>query len=207
MINADQCPFGRDLQRYWDRRYDYFSRFSDGIKVDSEGLHTVMPEQAALQLAKLVPDSAIVLDGFCGVGGISIGMARSGKKVIAVDKNAERIEMARHNASIYDVENQITFLCGDFFSVIANIRADVLVLDPPWGWPRYQDISTFQLKHMQPDGNTLLQIALQYFNTILLRVPTIFDLTELGRFNINYVKHDDMLNDEVISATVLIRAL
>ena len=205
-MTVKQCPFGERLQRYWDRRYDYFSRFDEGIRIDDEGLHTVMPEKAALQQGILIPDAEVVLDGFCGVGGLAIAYARLGKKVIAVDNNVERLAMARNNSNVYGVTEQITFIHGDFFDVAPTVKADAVILDPPWGWPKERKMSLFHLYHFEPDGNKLLPFTLNYFDTLILRAPAIFDLSELDRFSdVNYVKHQDMLHDEVISLSILIR--
>ena len=61
-----------------------FHRFDEGIQLDAEGLHMVMPEEAALRQARLLPEVDTVLDGFCGVGGMAIAWARAGKRVIAI---------------------------------------------------------------------------------------------------------------------------
>lgn len=203
-MSACKCPFDVKLQRYWDKRYDYFQRFDEGIMIDADGLHTVMPEQTALEQAALFPDAETIVDGFCGVGGMAIAHARTGKKVIAIEANAERIAMAKHNANVYGVDDKITFIHGDFFDVAADVKADAILLDPSWGWPRYQAISRFQLQNLQPDGNKLLLFSLKHFEKILLRVPTIFDLSELDRFDVEYSVHPDRLHDEVISASILI---
>jgi len=204
MMTAKPCPFDSTLQRYWDKRYDYFTRFDDGILIDAEGLHTVMPEHAALAQALLIPEAKTVLDGFCGTGGMSIAHARMGKTVIAIEANAERIEMAKHNARIYGVLDKITFIHGDFFDISHNIKADAALLDPSWGWPRHQNISRFLLSHLQPDGDKLLRFTLKYFNKIILRVPNIFDMSELNRFDIEHRVHHDKLHSEVISTSIII---
>ena len=42
-----------------------------------------------------------VADLFCGCGGNAIAFARRGISVKAVDTNAARLQMAQHNARIY----------------------------------------------------------------------------------------------------------
>jgi len=44
-----------------------------------------------------------VLDGFCGAGGNLIQFAIHSKKVIGVDIDQKKIELAFHNACIYGV--------------------------------------------------------------------------------------------------------
>lgn len=196
------CPFGEKLQRYWARRYDYFQRFDEGIQLDSEGLHTVMPEAAALMLADRL-EAEIVLDGFCGVGGISIALARQGKRVIAVELDPHRLAMARHNASIYGVDEQITFIQGDFFEVAPTVTAAAVVLDPPWGWPRLRFDRPFLLEDFTPHGLELINFSLQYFPNLLLRAPRRFEVAEMGQFGRDFHVYEDVMRGEVISKSIL----
>ena len=110
---TDACPFGPELQIYWDKRYKLFSKFDEGIQLDEEGLYSAMPETTGLEQAKHIVGS-VIYDAFAGVGGTSIAYARAGKQVIATDINAKRLAMAEHNAQIYGVSNNIDFICADF---------------------------------------------------------------------------------------------
>lgn len=57
------------------------------------------------------------MDGFCGVGGNAIQFAFTCERVIAIDIDPVKIELARHNARVYGVEDRIQFIVGDFFQV------------------------------------------------------------------------------------------
>ncbi len=83
--SGNKCSFGPKAQKYWDRRYDLFSRFDDGIQVDEAGLYSVTPEKIALEQAKKMNCKTIV-DGFCGVGGNAIAFALMGKNPEFVPK-------------------------------------------------------------------------------------------------------------------------
>ncbi|MBI2346862.1 MAG: RsmD family RNA methyltransferase [Deltaproteobacteria bacterium] len=198
------CPFGESLQKYWEKRYEYFSKFDEGIQIDAEGFYSVIPEQVGLHQAELI-QGATVLDGFAGVGGSAIAFARAGKRVTAVDINGERLKMAEHNATIYGVQNAITFLHGNFFKIAPTVKTDTVNLDPQWGGPTYKELGRFLLEHFSPDGNQLLEFSLQHFNEVALRVPTIFDMSELDRFKTPYTAHDDISNGRIISRTVVLR--
>ncbi len=202
--SPDICPFGDALQKYWDKRYEYFSRFDEGIQIDTEGLYSVIPEKVGLEQAELIR-GATILDGFTGVGGSAIAFARSGKQVTTVDTDGSRLKMAEHNAGIYGVGDKITFIHGDFLKIAPTIKADAVNLDPPWGGPAYKELGKFLLEHFSPDGNILLELSLRYFNEVVLRVPTIFDMSELDRFHTPYTVHDDVSNGRVISRTIILR--
>jgi len=98
----------------------------------------VTPENIAKHIAKRCACDVIV-DGFCGAGGNTIQFAFTCKRVIAVDIDPVKVELARHNARIYGVEGKIEFIVGDFFHVIPSLKADVVFLSPPWGGPAYTD--------------------------------------------------------------------
>ena len=51
--------------------------------------------------------------------------------VIAIDIDPSKIELARHNASVYGVADRIEFIVGDFFQLAPSLKADVVFLSPP----------------------------------------------------------------------------
>lgn len=202
--SSDISPFGPSLQKYWDRRYLFFSKFDDGIQIDQEGLYSVTPEDVGLRQAELM-QGATVLDGFGGVGGSAIAFARAGKQVTCVEIEPERLEIIRHNAEVYGVADRIELVQGDFLEVAPKVKADTVSLDPPWGGPAYKELGRFLLEHFSPDGNKLLDVALAHFNEVVLKVPTIFDFTELDRFQVGWKVFDDVSDGMVISKTVILR--
>jgi SAM-dependent methyltransferase len=103
-----------------------------GARIDAEGKRSLTPEALALQLG-LEARGAHVLDACCGAGGNAIGFARAGCRVTAIELDPARLELARHNARVYGVADSIRFLVGDARTLIPNLDADLLFVDPPWG--------------------------------------------------------------------------
>eukprot|EP00494_Astrolonche_serrata_P004961 UN04976 len=100
--------------KFWAQRYRLFSKFDMGIKITSaESWYSVTPEKISIHHANRVPNHYTVIDCFCGVGGNAIAFAEN-NKVIAIDINKTSLEACQHNAKIYDCENNIEFICGDF---------------------------------------------------------------------------------------------
>lgn len=88
----------------------------------------------ALEYAEL-NGTDTVFDLYCGVGSISLYMAKKAKKVIGVEIVPSAIENAKENAKINGIDNA-SFYCGDCTDVVDNLiahgeRADVVVVDPP----------------------------------------------------------------------------
>jgi trimethylguanosine synthase len=160
-----------------ERRRELFSRWDRGIRADDEGLFSATPEALAECIAKGA--HGIVIDGTCGIGSIAIALAQRPevRKVIAVDIDRERLEMAAHNARIYDVAHRIHFVHGDVREVIAREQADVLVLDPPWGGRDY-DRMRVALDDLAFDIRPLIA---RFEGAIVLKLPRSFDVSTLPK--------------------------
>ncbi|KAB0396767.1 hypothetical protein E2I00_010317, partial [Balaenoptera physalus] len=160
-----------ELAKYWAQRYRLFSRFDDGIKLDREGWFSVTPEKIAEHIAGRVSRCSgcdTVVDAFCGVGGNTIQFALTGKRVIAIDIDPVKIDLARNNAEIYGVAEKIEFICGDFLQLASHLKADVVFLSPPWGGPDYATAEIFDISTMMsPDGYPLEKIT----NNIIYFLP------------------------------------
>ena len=91
----------------------------------------------ALEYAGLTGEE-IVWDLYCGIGTISLSMAKDAKKVIGVEIVEKAVEDAKNNAIINKVENT-EFILGAAEDVVADYfdedkeecHPDVIVVDPP----------------------------------------------------------------------------
>lgn len=73
--------------------------------------------------------------------------------MVAIDIDPVRLDLARHNAAVYDAADRIEFVQGDFLQVAPRLRADVVFLSPPWGGPDYLSAKVFDIRTMmEPDG-------------------------------------------------------
>jgi trimethylguanosine synthase len=201
MKDKNISPFGSDTQKYWDKRYLYFSKFDEGIEIDKEGLYSIVPEEVALAHAKSVKSKTIV-DAFGGVGGSAISFARYLDKVYTIEIDKKRFEMIKNNAKVYGVSDKIVFINGDYFKEAPKIKAEAVFLDPPWGGPSYSKIDSFKLSNFSPDGKKILDLAFKHFKEIIIRVPLNFDFSELKQFNRMYIVKEDISDGRVISKTV-----
>nr|XP_046264693.1 trimethylguanosine synthase isoform X2 [Scatophagus argus] len=174
-----------ELAKYWAQRYRLFSRFDEGIKLDREGWFSVTPERIAEHIALRVErgfsDSQLVIDAFCGVGGNAIQFALTGKRVLAIDINRKRLDLARHNAGVYGVTDRIDFLQGDFLHLAPQLRGDVVFLSPPWGGPDYLTAEVFDIKTMmEPDGFEIFRLSKLISDNIVYFLPRNADLDQIA---------------------------
>lgn len=171
-------PFSKDVQGYWDSRHILFSKFDEWIETDEVGLYSVKAEEIALEIANTITWN-VILDGFCGIGGSAIAFARAGKKVITVDIDCNRLNMARNNARLYWVDEKITFIHGNILEIIPAWGYDSIHFDPPWWGIKYLEKRKFQFSDFSPDGTILLKTGFNKTKNIALGVPLNFDFSQL----------------------------
>ena len=90
--------------------------------------------EAAIQQAEITKEDT-VLDLYCGVGTITLCMAKAAGKVIGVEVIPQAVEDAKDNAGRNGIENA-QFICADAGQAALEleakgIHADVVVVDPP----------------------------------------------------------------------------
>ena len=89
---------------------------------------------AAIAQAEITKEDT-VLDLYCGVGTITLAMAKAAGRVIGVEVVPQAVEDAKDNAKRNGIENA-EFFCGDAGAAALElekqgIKADVVVVDPP----------------------------------------------------------------------------
>ncbi|KAL6504883.1 hypothetical protein OROHE_023641 [Orobanche hederae] len=173
--------FSANMRKYWGQRYALFSRYDDGIQMDTEGWFSVTPEPIAKHHAVRC-GAGVIVDCFTGVGGNAIQFAQRGQHVIAIDIDPKRITYAQHNAAIYGVSDRIDFLLGDSLLRAPELKGDVVFLSPPWGGPDYLKEQTFDIKTMlKPcDGYFLFNFAKKIAPKVVMFLPRNCDINQLA---------------------------
>lgn len=180
-INKDAAThLPRELQKYYAQRYRLFLKFDQGIKMDEESWYSVTPEMIAAHHAYRC-SADVVVDAFCGSGGNSIQLAYTCNQVIAVDIDPKKIELARHNAKVYGVADQIQFIVGDFFELAPTLKADVVYLSPPWGGVKYLYENIYNVSAMGGclEAKKLMDAARTITDNIALYLPRTSDLYQV----------------------------
>ena len=138
--------------------------------------------------------------------------AQTCSRVIAIDIDPEKIRLARINARIYGVENQIEFIVGDSLKILPQLTsADVIFLSPPWGGPGYINGKTFDIKNDIPmDGIKLFDAALEVTENIAYYVPrntNVDQLISLAGPEGQVELEQNILNNKITIITSLILLL
>lgn len=77
----------------------------------------------------------VAIDGHCGVGTFTLPVAQAANTVLGLDLQAEAVALAARNAKTNRIAN-VNFRVGHL-GKLGNVKADLVVLDPPRGgcWP------------------------------------------------------------------------
>ena len=98
--------------------------------VQAEAMYNYAVEEAE------ITKNDIVFDLYCGIGTISLFMAKYAKKVYGVEIVEQAIQMAKENAKSNEIENT-EFIAGDTEFILTDliqnkkIIPDVIMVDPP----------------------------------------------------------------------------
>jgi 23S rRNA (uracil1939-C5)-methyltransferase len=141
-VNKEATPvvFGDETRVLWGEEVIYDE--IDGIQfaISPRSFFQVNPEQterlyrSAVDYAGLTGEE-VVVDAYCGIGTISLFLARYASRVYGVEIIPEAIEDARRNAVLNGIRN-VTFAVGAAELVLPRWQAegltpDVIVVDPP----------------------------------------------------------------------------
>ena len=111
------------------------------FKISPLSFYQVNPVQAeklyniGVEGANITKDD-VVFDLYCGIGTISLFMAKYAKKVYGIEIVEEAIEAAKENADTNRVEN-VEFIAGDVELVLddlinnKSVTPDIVMVDPP----------------------------------------------------------------------------
>lgn len=162
----------KTMIKYWTKRFSLFSLFDSGIKLDRESWFSVTPEKIAAYTATLCKCDVIV-DAFCGAGGNTIQFAKTCRKVIAIDIDPAKIEMAKHNAGVYGVADKIEFIIGSYIDVADRLIADAVFLSPPWGGPEYLKNDVYDIEEflIPVPASKLMEISRRISPNICMYLP------------------------------------
>lgn len=132
---------GETVRTVWGK--SYITDMLDGIsfRISPLSFYQINPRQTeklygqALEYAALTGQET-VWDVYCGIGTISLFLARRAGRVRGVEIIPQAIEDARRNAALNGIEN-VEFFVGKAEEVLPEqyekngMRADVVVVDPP----------------------------------------------------------------------------
>ncbi|OMP68036.1 23S rRNA (uracil(1939)-C(5))-methyltransferase RlmD [Domibacillus epiphyticus] len=141
-VNPDKTNviFGNQTRTLYGEDVIYDTIGDVKFAISARSFYQVNPVQTevlygkALEYAELTGNE-VVIDAYCGIGTISLFLAKKAKEVYGVEIVPQAIEDAKKNAELNGIKNA-AFEAGKAEEVIPawhkqGIRPDVIVVDPP----------------------------------------------------------------------------
>ena len=128
-------PFGKRLIHIAGKETLDFEFENLKFSLNPKAFFQLNTHQASLlfkAVTDLVPENKKVVDAYCGIGALSLLLAKKSQKVIGIEFSSDAIESANLNAKLNHINN-IEFIVGDAAQKLASLNNefDVLVIDPP----------------------------------------------------------------------------
>lgn len=184
-------PVPKALKKYWNNRYNLFSRFDEGIWLDYQSWYSVTPEKVAVAIAKSVVDfiqPELIIDAFSGCGGNTIQFAKY-CPVISIEIDPIKIAMAKHNLEIYGIpSSRVTFIQGDVLETFKSLQfakdyRSLVFMSPPWGGPSYSGKTVYSLNDLNPYAfDVLFKEATRISPYVAAFLPRNTDVKELAAY-------------------------
>ncbi len=110
--------------------------------------------EEAIKIANRI-DNPLILDLCTGSGAIAVSLAKNipNARIVATDISKKALEIAKQNAKLNGVLNNIDFIESNLFDKIKNIKFDIIVSNPPY-------IETDEIKKLPKDVRQEPTIAL-----------------------------------------------
>lgn len=131
---------GKNIQRTVSGRNFIVDHIKDmTFEISPDSFFQVNPVQTRILYEKIIDFSNLsknetALDAFCGIGSITLFLARESRMAFGVEIVEDAIRDAKRNAEINNISN-VKFYCGDVDDVIPKIseiyKIDLMTLDPP----------------------------------------------------------------------------
>lgn len=166
------------------------------IYPDKTAIEQTSSEATASYKSELLSGSTII-DLTGGFGVDCYYFAKKMQRVWHCELNPKLSKIVAHNTTILNTNNIICML-GDGSEILQDLaeKPDWIYIDPS----RRNDVKgkVFMLKDCSPDVSELLDIYLQYANTILIKTSPLLDIS-IGMYELKFVKeiHVVALDNEV----------
>jgi len=123
-----------------------------------------------------VKNGSIVLDPFCGTGGILIEAGIIGAKVVGIDIDEKMVEGTRKNLEYCNIRDYNVFQ-GDARSITLPFKVDAIVTDPPYGISA--STAGIESKRIYKESLISMEKILKEDGYICMATPHYLDINEL----------------------------
>ena len=124
----NKCVYKKDDGYISINNIKYKVSINSFFQINTSNIHVLYDE--IIRIGEFNKNDTVI-DLYCGVGSISLYIAKHVKKVLGIEIIGDAINDAKYNTKLNHIDNA-SFLCGDVAKLIDdNIKCDTLIVDPP----------------------------------------------------------------------------
>ena len=131
-----------------------------------------------LNVKKKNTKDLIITESNGGMGGVTIALASLFKKINVVEIIPKHAEIIKYNIGQYGLSKKVNVITADYMDVMADIKQDIIISDPPWGGKDYNRHKLLKLHLNNVDITCIINKLYEknLFNLYVLVVPYNFDI-------------------------------
>ncbi|HEY9659497.1 MAG TPA: 23S rRNA (uracil(1939)-C(5))-methyltransferase RlmD [Allocoleopsis sp.] len=145
--DSTQCITGRDYLNEEFAGLKFQIHPTTFFQVNTEAAEALL---SVIETELVLQGNEILVDAYCGIGTLTLPLAKQVKQAIGIEMHAESIHQAKQNAELNTITNTV-FQTGTVEALLPqlDVQPDIVLLDPPRKGCDRTVIDT--LLHMQPD--------------------------------------------------------
>lgn len=151
------------------------------LRMTDIGLYSITPFRQANEITDEIikridkkPEDIIITDANGCMGGNTISFAEVFGKVYSIEKNYLHYDILLNNVKVYGYNN-VEVINGNFEDVCANIKTDVIFMDPPWGGQDYYKVKNLTLYYGKYKVEDIIKQYLQA-KLYVIKIPMNFNM-------------------------------
>ncbi len=212
MENSNENSKGKEVKivEEFDEKLNLFSKYHQGIKIDSDSFEKILPEKVSNYLAKKHKKNSLIIDGICGIGTNAIQvflmvflgffqilsvfslffvfclcfhhkkLAIEGNSILAFETNEQRVNFLINNSKIYGVRENIDIIKGNFEDFRGGKKVDLIFLAMEYENMRNSNENFCLFSNLFPNIRKTVENSMAICENFIMILPKFVDISELA---------------------------
>ena len=153
--------------------------FIDNIMINKQGIYSLTKINDAHKITNIISkyidiSKSTLLDATAGIGGFILNMHTHFKFIYGYEIDKTQYTLLQHNCDIYGITN-VKLFNENYMQNINKNKADVILVDPPWGGLDYKNHSVLNIELGEYEMNELIDMI--QCKIILFKLPSNHNTT------------------------------
>jgi len=152
----------------------------ESLRMTRESVYSTSPPDQSKIIVTIAqsfmdPAKSSITDATSNIGGNLYAMIPAFKEVNAVEIDQLTYDILKSNVAALFPSSGVLFVHDDYTKIFAELRQDIVFLDPPWGGLDYYKKKNQELYMSDVPLNRILTVMLpQYAKLVIVKVPSTY---------------------------------